>query len=308
MLDFRYDTFLDLCETLNYSRTAENLHLSQPTVTQHIQHLERRYGTSLFLYRSKRLQLTEKGEELCRQVRRIRGMIRQAERQMAAPAGPKVLRIGATKTIGAYVLPPAVESYLRENPDTDIDLYVDNTRALLGRLNAGLLDFAYLEGFFNKGTYAHRLLRREQFLGACAPDSPLVGRSLELEDLLGERLIIREPGSGTREILEKQLQQFSYGVGSFRHVSQISSFDAIRSLVAGGEGITFLYRPAAESALREGTLVQLDIEGFPLLREFNFVMPEGAEPEERHLDFHRFCRAFLDREGGGPPQQDTKGP
>ena len=113
MLDFRYDTFLDLCETLNYSRTAENLHLSQPTVTQHIQHLERHYGTSLFLYRSKRLQLTEKEEELYRQVRRIRGMIRQAERQMAAPTGPRTLRIGATKTIGAYVLPPAVESYLR---------------------------------------------------------------------------------------------------------------------------------------------------------------------------------------------------
>ena len=252
--------------------------------------------------------MTEKGEELYRQVRRIRGMIRQAERQMAAPTGPRTLRIGATKTIGAYVLPPAVESYLRENPDTDIDLYVDNTRALLGRLNAGLLDFAYLEGFFNKSTYAHRLLRREQFLGVCAPDSLLVGRRLELEDLLEERLIIREPGSGTREILEKMLQQFSYGVSSFRHVSQISSFDAIRSLVAGDEGITFLYRPAAESALREGKLVQLDIEGFPLLREFNFVVPEGAAPEERYLDFHRFCREFLDKESGGMPQQDIKEP
>ena len=293
MLDFRYDTFLDLCETLNYSRTAENLRISQPTVTQHIQHLERHYGTSLFLYQNKRLCLTEKGEELCRQVRRIRGMIRQAERQMAAPPGRKSLRVGATKTIGEYVLPPAVESYLRENPDTDIDLYVDNTRALLGRLNAGVLDFAYLEGFFDKGAYAHRLLRREKFLGVCAPDSPLARRQLELEDLLEERLIIRESGSGTREILEKMLQQFSYGVSSFRHVSQISSFTAIKSLVAGGEGVTFLYRPAAEKELAAGTLAEMDIEGFPLLREFNFVMPEGIPPEERHLDFHRFCKEFL---------------
>lgn len=293
MLDFRYDTFLDLCETLNYSRTAENLRISQPTVTQHIQHLERHYGTSLFLYQNKRLCLTEKGEELCRQVRRIRGMIRQAERQMAAPPGRKILRVGATKTIGEYVLPPAVETYLRENPDTDIDLYVDNTRALLGRLNAGVLDFAYLEGFFDKGAYAHRLLRREEFLGVCAPDSPLALRRLELEDLLEERLIVREPGSGTREILEKMLQQFSYGVSSFRHVSQISSFTAIKSLVAGGEGLTFLYRPAAEKELAAGTLAEMDIEGFPLLREFNFVMPEGIPPEERHLDFHRFCKDFL---------------
>lgn len=294
MLDFRYDTFLDLCETLNYSRTAENLHLSQPTVTQHIQHLERHYGTDLFVYRSKRLHLTEKGEELYRQVRRIRSMIRQAERQMAAPPGRKILRVGATKTIGEYVLPPVVEAYLREDQDTDIDLYVDNTRALLGRLHAGLLDFAYLEGFFDKGAYAHRLLRKEQFLGVCASDSPLAGRHLELEELLAQRLIIREPGSGTREILEKMLQQFSYGVGSFSHVSQISSFTTIKSLVAGGEGITFLYRPAVEHELAEGVLTEMDIEGFPLLREFNFVMPEGVPPEERHLNFHDFCQKFLD--------------
>ena len=303
MLDFRYDTFLDLCETLNYSRTAENLHLSQPTVTQHIQHLERRYGTDLFLYHNKRLHLTEKGEELCRQVRRIRGMICQAERQMAAPPGRKNLRIGATKTIGEYVLPPVVESYLRENPDTDIDLYVDNTRALLGRLNAGILDFAYLEGFFDKESYVYRLLRREKFLGVCGPDAPLVGRHLELEALLTQRLIIREPGSGTREILEKMLQQFSYGVGSFRHVSQISSFAAIKSLVASSEGITFLYFPAAEKELADGTLVELDIEGFPLLREFNFVMPQGAPPEE-YLNFHNFCRSFLD--GGAGKETDSE--
>ena len=171
---------------------------------------------------------------------------------------------------------------------------MDNTRALLGRLHAGLLDFAYLEGFFDKGAYAHRLLRKEQFLGVCASDSPLAGRHLELEELLAQRLIIREPGSGTREILEKMLQQFSYGVGSFSHVSQISSFTTIKSLVAGGEGITFLYRPAAEHELAEGVLTEMDIEGFPLLREFNFVMPEGVPPEERHLNFHNFCRKFLD--------------
>ena len=300
MLDFRYDTFLDLCETLNYSRTAENLSLSQPTVTQHIQHLERHYGTDLFQYRSKRLYLTEKGEELCREVRQIRGMIRRAERRMAAPPGRQVMRVGATKTIGEFVLPAVVDAYLRQNPDTDMDLYVDNTRALLGRLNAGVLDFAYLEGFFDKGAYAHRLLRRETCLGVCAPDSPLALRHLELEDLLGERLVIRENGSGTREILEKMLQQFSYGVSSFRHVSQISSFTAIKSLVAAGEGITFLYRPAAEKELREGTLVPLDIEGFPLLREFNFVMPEGIAPEERYLSFHSFCKDFLAGAGDEP--------
>ena len=148
MLDFRYDTFLDLCETLNYSRTAENLSLSQPTVTQHIQHLERHYGPDLFQYRSTRLYLTEKGEELCRQVRQIRGMIRRAERRMAAPPGRQVMRVGATKTIGEFVLPAVVDAYLGQNPDTDMDLYVDNTRALLSRLSAGTLDFAYLEGFF----------------------------------------------------------------------------------------------------------------------------------------------------------------
>ena len=158
--------------------------------------------------------------------------------------------------------------------------------------------------FFDKGAYAYRLLRRETFLGVCAPGSPLALRHLELEDLLGERLVIRESGSGTREILEKMLQQFSYGVSSFRHVSQISSFAAIKSLVAAGEGITFLYRPAAERELREGTLAPLDVEGFPLMREFNLVMPQGMEPEAGCLAFHNFCQEFLTGDESGKNRKE----
>lgn len=270
MLDPRWNTFLVLCETMNYTRAAERLCLTQPAVTHHIHYLEEHYGCRLFSYEGKVLRLTEAGLRLREFTRSMAYNSQKIEGVMAA-AAPLTLRVGASKTIGEYVIAPKVEHFLRAHPEASFSLLVDNTQVLLRALEAGRLDFVLIEGFFERSRYEARLCRRESFFGVCPPGHRLAGRSVALDELAGERLILREAGSGTRAILEEALHQQNRTLRSFASVVTISDFATIKSLVADGLGISFLYAPVVERELEQGTLARFDLADVPMSGAFYFV-------------------------------------
>lgn len=270
MLDPRWNTFLVLCETMNYTRAAERLCLTQPAVTHHIHYLEDHYGCHLFSYEGKVLRLTEAGVRLREFTRSMAYNSRKVETAMAAPA-PISLRVGASKTIGEYIVAPQVERFLRAQPEASFSLLVDNTQVLLRGLEAGTLDFALVEGFFDRSRYDSQLCRQEAFFGVCAPEHRLAGRSVPLDELTGERLILRESGSGTRAIFEEALHRQNYTLESFSSVVTISDFSTIKSLVADGLGISFLYAPVVEQELKSGTLARFDLAEVPMSGAFYFV-------------------------------------
>lgn len=270
MLDPRWNTFLVLCETMNYTRAAEQLCLTQPAVTHHIHYLEDHYGCRLFSYEGKILRLTEAGMRLREFTRSMAYNSKKVEATMAAPA-PISLRVGASKTIGEYVIAPRVERFLRSQPEASFSLLVDNTQVLLRALEAGQLDFALVEGFFDRSRYDAQLCRQEAFFGVCAPQHRLAGRAVPLDEITGERLILREPGSGTRAIFEEALHRQNYTLDSFPSVVTISDFSTIKSLVADGLGLSFLYAPVVEQELEAGTLAQFDLAEVPMSGAFYFV-------------------------------------
>lgn len=270
MLDPRWNTFLVLCETMNYTRAAERLCLTQPAVTHHIHYLEDHYGCRLFSYEGKVLRLTEAGVRLREFTRSMAYNSRKVDTAMAAPA-PISLRVGASKTIGEYIVAPQVERFLRAQPEASFSLLVDNTQVLLRGLEAGTLDFALVEGFFDRSRYDSQLCRQEAFFGVCAPEHRLAGRSVPLDELTGERLILRESGSGTRAIFEEALHRQNYTLESFSSVVTISDFSTIKSLVADGLGISFLYAPVVEQELKSGTLARFDLAEVPMSGAFYFV-------------------------------------
>lgn len=270
MLDPRWNTFLVLCETMNYTRAAEQLCLTQPAVTHHIHYLEDHYGCRLFSYEGKILRLTEAGMRLREFTRSMAYNSKKVEATMAAPA-PISLRVGASKTIGEYVIAPRVERFLRSQPEASFSLLVDNTQVLLRALEAGQLDFALVEGFFDRSRYDAQLCRQEAFFGVCAPQHRLAGRAVPLVEITGERLILREPGSGTRAIFEEALHRQNYTLDSFPSVVTISDFSTIKSLVADGLGLSFLYAPVVEQELEAGTLARFDLAEVPMSGAFYFV-------------------------------------
>ena len=250
-MDSKLHTFLVLCQTMNYRLAAQRLHLSQPAVTKQIQALEQSLQTKLFSYDGKSLHKTEQCLLLERYAISLQAQFAELQLGMA-DRERSVLRIGATKTIGDYVLIDAIRTYLG-NPRNELTLIVDNTKHLLQLLDENQLDFAVIEGTFSKTKYASYLLRMEPFVGICAKNSPLCGRRVSVEELLSETVIVREEGSGTRRIFEERLNAAGYELNDFFRKVTLSSFVSIKALVANGLGISFLYQSVTAGEADIGT-------------------------------------------------------
>ncbi len=270
MLDPRWNTFLVLCETMNYTRAAQQLCLTQPAVTHHIRYLENYYGCRLFIYENKVLRLTQAGLRLREFTRSMVYNSNKIDSAMAQQA-PLSLRMGASKTIGEYVIAPKVKQFLHAHPEANFSLLVDNTQLLLAALEAGQLDFVLVEGFFERSRYQTRLFRKEHFFGVCAPGHRLANRCVSLDELRGERLILREEGSGTRAIFEDALRRQNCTLADFEQVSTISDFALMKSLTAEGLGVSFLYEPVVHEELKAGTLAKFELAEMPMSGSFYFA-------------------------------------
>ena len=209
MQDFRMNTFLSVCRTLNYTRSAAELNITQPAVSQHIAYLEKAYGAKLLSYHGKKLTLTPAGELLrdaAATMAHDEATLRDA---IAALAGPRRrLRLGMTLTAGEYVLAEPLAHYLVGHPEVQVRIASSDTERLLAQLHAGEIDCALVEGFFDKSSYDWRVFATEHLMAVCAPDAPLarVKEPQRFEDLLDQHILVRERGPGTRAVLEHALR------------------------------------------------------------------------------------------------------
>lgn len=279
-MDSKLHTFLILCQTMNYRLAAQRLHLSQPAVTKQIQSLEQSLQTKLFYYDGHALHKTEK----CLLLERYAISLQyQFEELLLAIADKErlKLRIGATKTIGDYVLIDAIKKYL-EHPHHELSLVVDNTKHLLQLLDENQLDFAVIEGTFSKTKYASYLLRMEPFVGICAKNSPLCGKHIPIDALLSETIIVREEGSGTRRIFEERLTASGYELNDFFRQVSISSFVSIKALVASGIGISFLYQSVVSNDDAIGTFI---VDGLTEPHAFHVVYTRNTNAKNYSEQF-----------------------
>jgi len=161
---------------------------------------------------------------------------------------------------------------------------VDNTKHLLQMLDENQLDFAVIEGTFSKTKYDSYLLRMEPFVGICAKNSPLCGKQVTVGDLLGQTIIVREEGSGTRRIFEERLTAAGYELSDFYREVSISSFVSIKALVAGGIGVSFLYHSVVA---REDGIGVFTVEGITEPHPFHVVYT-------RNTNAKYYAEQFLD--------------
>ncbi len=266
MLDYRIKTFLTLYDEMSYHRTAERLNMTQPGVTHHIHYLENYYGVKLFFYNGKTLSRTKNAEILKRHIDSILSEEKEIFREFSQKE-KLILNVGATKTIGEFVLVPVVREFLKDE-NHSVNLIVDNTETLLRMLESAQLDFAVVEGVFDKSKYQYHLFRKEKFVGICAKNHPFAGGSVKLDQIFAQTLIIREPGSGTRRLLEQAVTDKGFTLERFRRVISVGNFSVITDMVARDQAITFAYEPVARSRKE---LATFEVEDMEIKGEFNFV-------------------------------------
>ena len=289
MLDFRMETFLTVCQFMNFTRASEKLNITQPAVSQHIRFLEEHYHAKLFRYEGRKLKLTEAGEILRNASLTMMHDEQSMQNRMIAGESSEELYFGATRTIGDVLMGKILKKYMDQYPDARIRMVVENTRELLRRLDEGSIDFALVEGFFQKNEYECIRFSAEPYIAVCAADYPFRVHPEVIEDLFRERLLLREEGSGTREVLERCLNAQNFSVSDFDRIAEAGSLQAIKELTKAGCGITFLYGTAVQEELKDGTLIQIPLRNFQVYHEFNFIWRRGSIYGDRYREiFRRF--------------------
>lgn len=275
MTDTRIETFLTLCRVMNYRKTAEELNMTQPAVTQHIHYLEEHYGCRLFIYDRKSLRMTPEAELLKRYAENVTCQEKRLKALLSEKNGSS-LSVGATKTIGEYVISEHICAFLGD-PANRISVNVDNTEHLLEALSRGEIDFALIEGFFDSSRYASRLYRKEPFVGICGAGHHLAGREVSLDEIMNEELILREEGSGTREILRQLLAEQNRSFSQFGRITSVSNFGLAARILEKGIGISFAYKAVME---REKGLAEFKVRGWDIVRDFNYVYLDNPFSEQ----------------------------
>ncbi len=288
MIDGKIQTFLTVCRYMNYTKASEELHITQPAVSQQIRGLEEYYHTKLFVQEGRKLLLTRAGEilyhasiALCQNDRMLKEELLHSEQK----EGP--LDFGATLTVGEYLMADRIETYLERHPFSKVRMVEGNTEKLLQQLKNDEIDFAIVEGNFKKSEFEFETFSRERYIPVMHMDYQCKNEIQRFSDLLDECLITREEGSGTRDILEKYMEAKNLSVFDFDRTVEIGGIQAIKTLVKRKIGITFVYEAAVKEEILSGEFVEIRLKDFVAFHDFNFIWNRGSIYKEKFLEICR---------------------
>jgi DNA-binding transcriptional LysR family regulator len=234
-----------------------------------IAELERYYDTRLFQRLNRRLFLTEAGDRLQSYARHIINLEAQAKKEVVDLNRAGVLRIGASQTVGAYLLPEILAQYVHLYKDVNIFSRVENTRVIERYLLEDKLDFGLLEGLIHSPELVAKPFLDDDLAIVCAPGHPLVeAESLTPETLSPFGFILREEGSGTREVFANQMR--ALGI-VWKEVGVYNSTDAIKYAVQNNLGLGVLPILAIQQEILDKMIHLLPVSGLKLRRTLNLV-------------------------------------
>lgn len=259
--------FATVAETGSLSETAQRLFLTQPAVTQQIKHLEQAFAVQLLERTNRGVTLTDAGEVLNDYARKIVSLCDELESTMeslrASVSGH--LTVGATSTIGGYAVPCSICIFKEKFPEAVLKLKVANRQQIINELKEGQIDIALIEGKDLNGPFVTCELAVDQLVIIAPNREPWAGRtSISIEEFKIQPFIIREAGSGTRQVIEEALASIGIDLSQLNIVVELASVDSIKAAVEAGVGISIMSRLALRKELHTRTLLALELEGLSL--------------------------------------------
>jgi DNA-binding transcriptional LysR family regulator len=287
--------FHAVAQTGSMTLGAERLDISQPAVSKQVQDLERALGTHLFDRIGRRVRLSGAGEVLADYARRLFALAHEAEEAMAdvRVAGRGRLALGASTTIGTYLLPGVLAEFWRRHPRVELLVRIENTEQVHRRLLEHELDLGLTEGLVEEEGLEAEVFHQDELVLIAAPGHRLAGQPrVALSAVREEPFIWREPGSGTRAVEERALARLQVPVQA---AMALGSTEAIKRVVAEGVGLAVVSKLAVCAECAAGTLTVLPVAGLRIARPLHLVRCRGRRDGPA---LQAFCAVLRERTAG----------
>lgn len=280
--------FTAVCDCRSATAAAEKLGIAQPAVSRAVKELERHYGVRLFDRISHKLWITEEGKELLRFARRILSLFDAAECDIRNWNSFGVLRVGSSITAGTCLMPEYVKRFRAAYPKIKVRVTVDNSAAIEKKVLENQVDFALIEGIVHSPQIVFRRFMKDRLAVVCGAGSAFA-RQAELppEKLPGLPFILREKGSGTRELFDSAL--LTRGIKIAPEWESVST-EAIIRAVSCGLGLSVLPFRLVERGLSRKSLVELHIKGLKFERYFYLIYHKDKHLSRSILEFFKVMR------------------
>lgn len=283
--------FLSICnQNYNTTKAAESLHMTQPAVSLAIKELEQYYGVVLFDRIGRRLRITEAGQHMLEYAAHISSLFDDMEKSLKNWDSFGVLRVGSSITIGYQFLPNYVKTFYERFPGTEVQAYIAPTESLEQKIMANELDFALIEGIAHNPSILSEKYMDDHLVVIASADSEFhQGQTLSIEEFKNQKLLLREPGSGTREVFERAIAKADCSVSP---IWQSTSTTALINATVNNLGIAVVpYRRVTEH-LRHDVIITLKIDGLDFRRGFHIIHHKDKFLTKSAKAFIDLCRHY----------------
>ncbi|UCF86676.1 MAG: LysR family transcriptional regulator [Nitrospiraceae bacterium] len=295
MDDHKLKVFCTVADTKSFSKASEIILLTQPAVSLQIQALEEIYGTKLFNRSGCIITLTKAGEMLYRYAKEINDLYTSAEKEIGGVTGQVkgVVSVGASTTIGNYILPSVIAEFKRKYPKVGVHIHISNTKSVIDFLNEASIDVGLVEGDAKKQKLTVEKLIPDEMVVIMSPLHPWAKKSqVSVLDIPKEPFILREEGSGTRQMIEKHLAKSGISPNNIKAAFVMGSTESIKGAVEEGLGISIVSRWAVKKEIRNGSLKATTFKEQKILRDFSLLFRKPGSYSHALDKFLGFLKNF----------------
>ncbi len=289
--------FCAVVERKSFSQAAERLGVTQPAVSLQVRSLEKRLGRKLLDRSGRSVEPTEAGLALYRGAQRLLALEGQLLEELEAGEEGELggtLEVGASTGPGSTVVPVLLCEFQRQNPGVAISLSISDTQTVVERVADRELELGVVGAARRHRGVVFEPLFRDEVVLACPPDHRFAGRTVGLDELREEQLIVMQEGAGVRQVIEDELRRAGTRLRELEPRLELGLQESARSAVVAGYGVTFISRAAIEADLSAGTLAAARVKGLDPAREISLVRSAGRSPTRAAEAFLSFARERLE--------------
>jgi DNA-binding transcriptional LysR family regulator len=288
--------FCAVVERQSFSQAAERLGVTQPAVSLQVRALEKRLGKRLLDRSGRRVEPTEAGLALYRGAQRMLSLEGQLLDELDAAGGGELggtLQLGSSTGPGSTIVPVLLCEFQRQNPGVAVSLSISDTQSVVERVAERELELGIVGAARRHRGVIFEPFFRDDVVLACPPGHRFAGKSVTLDDLKDEQLIVMQEGAGVRQVIEDELRQAGTRLRDLQPKLELGLQESARSAVAAGYGVTFISRAAIEADLAAGTLATARVKGLDPAREVSLVRAAGRSPTRAADAFVEFAKGRL---------------